>query len=307
MIVPARNAAATIGRTLAALGAQDISAPYEVIVADDGSDDRTREVVRRSGVAELVEAAGRGAAAARNLGAAAARGEILAFTDADCFPTRRWLREGVAALAGADLAQGAVRPDPVAARGAFDRTVWVDGRGGLYETANLLVRRPLFDSLGGFEELLAGGRGRPLGEDVWFGWRARRAGARVVYREAALVHHAVLPRGPGAYVGERARRRHFPALVARIPELRGELLFARWFLNRRTAAFDLAAVGLQLAALRRSRRPALAALPYAAMLVAGVRGWRTRAPAVAAVELAADAVGAAALAAGSVAARTLVL
>jgi len=306
VIVPAWNAEATIGRTLESLAGQDLSA-YEVIVVDDGSEDRTAAEVERSGAARLIRGDHRGPAAARNRGVGASRGGILAFTDADCFPTAGWLREGVAALADADIVQGAVRPDPTAVRGPFDRTVWVDGRVALYETANLLVRRPLFERVGGFEDWLSVGLGKPLAEDVWLGWRARRAGARVAYSEAALVHHAVIPRGPLAYVGERARVAYFPDIVARIPELRDELLFARWFLNRRTAAFDLAAVGTGVAGLRRSRWPALAALPYAAMLTGGVRGWRRRAPLVAAAEVAADAIGATALLVGSLRRRTVVL
>jgi glycosyltransferase involved in cell wall biosynthesis len=307
VIVPAWNAEATIGRTLAALSDQDLAAPYEVIVVDDGSTDRTGAEVERSSLATMVRGDHVGAGAARNRGVAMAQGRLLAFTDADCFPTRRWLREGVAALADADLVQGAVRPDPADVRGPFDRTVWVDGRVALYETANVFVRRALFDRLGGFEDWLRAGFGRPLAEDVWLGWRARRAGARIAYSEAALVHHAVIRRGPLAYVGERARAAYFADIVARIPELRDELLFARWFLNRRTAAFDLAAAGLGVAALRRSPWPALAALPYAATVTAGVRGWRRRAALVATVEVAADALGAVALAVGSIRRRTVVL
>jgi glycosyltransferase involved in cell wall biosynthesis len=307
VIVPAWNAAATIGRTLDALAAQGLEAPYEVIVADDDSDDDTAEIVERRGTARLVRGEHGGPAAARNRGVGAARADLLAFTDADCYPTADWLEAGLASLADADLVQGAVRPDPGALRGPFDRSVWVDGRGGLFETANLLVRRSLFDRLGGFEDWLGARLGKPLAEDVWLGWRARRAGARVAYCEEALVHHAVIRRGPVAYVGERARLVYYPEIVARIPELRDELLWRRLFLNRRTAAFDAAAAGLALAASRRSRWPLLLAAPYAALALRKVAGWRRLAPLVAAADVAADSVGAAALAIGSARGRSPVL
>jgi glycosyltransferase involved in cell wall biosynthesis len=307
VIVPAWNAAATIGRTLEALADQDLEAPYEVIVVDDGSDDGTAAAVELSGVARLVRGPHQGPAEARNLGVAEARAGLLAFTDADCFPAAGWLREGLSALAGADLVQGAVRPDPSAERTPFDRTVWADGRSGLFETANLLIRRPLFERLGGFEDWLHAGLGKPLAEDVWLGWRARRAGARIAYREEALVHHAVFRRRPLEYASERARLVYFPDIVAKIPELRGELLFARWFLNRRTAAFDLAAAGLVLAARRRSALPAVAAAPYILQLARAVKGWRRLAPRVAAVGVIADATGAIALLVGSIRRRTPVL
>src|SRR5438128_344226 len=87
VIIPARDAAATIDRALRALAWQTIAEPFEVIVVDDGSSDSTAAVVEASAVgARLVAGEGSGPAAARNLGVAAASGEVLAFTDADCAP-----------------------------------------------------------------------------------------------------------------------------------------------------------------------------------------------------------------------------
>src|ERR671921_768127 len=100
--------------------------------------------------------------------------------------------------------------------------------------------RELSGRLGGFEDWLGPVLGKPLAEDVWFGWAARRAGARVAHAPHAVVEHAGLRRGLGEYLRDRLRVTFFPAIVARIPELRRELLVARPFLNRRTAAFDLA-------------------------------------------------------------------
>jgi hypothetical protein len=109
-------------------------------------------------------------------------------------------------------------------------------------------------------------------------------------------------------VAERARLRHFPALAARIPELRSELFWRRWFLSRRSAALDLALAGGALAALTGRRAPLAAALPYASALVRGGRPWAGPAFAAAtAVELAADAVAAGALAIGSAERRSLLL
>ncbi len=302
VIVPARDAAATLGATLAALARQDVGEPFEVIVVDDGSRDDTRAIATASGaVTQVIDQPGAGPGAARNRGAAAATGEVLAFTDADCEPQPGWLRAGLAAIAaGADLVQGRVGPPPGIPVGPFDRTVYVPGLSHLYETANLFVRRALFEDLGGFEGWLMPDRSKELGEDVWLGWRARRAGARVEFCDAAAVHHAVFPRDAAGYVAERARLVHFPEIARRIPEVRDAVFYRRVFLNRRTALFDLAVAGAIGAIVL--RRPALlaAVAPYARLAA------RDR-PRVAGVRLAADAVGAVALVRGSLAARTLVL
>ena len=308
VIVPARNSAATLGRTLAALSAQEGAEPFEVIVVDNGSTDATGDIAERAGgPVTVIRQDNLGPAAGRNRGAAAARGEVLAFTDADCFPTRRWLSEGLRATAGADLVQGAVYPDPSTPMGPFDRSVWVVEEIGLYETANLFTSRALFDRLGGFEGWLAGTADRPFGEDLWFGWRARRAGARTAFAPAALVHHAVFPRSVRSYVAERFRNRHFAAAARLVPELRRQMFFARVFLNTRTAAFDLALLGAASAAKSRSPLLLLACAPYAVTAGRAALRWRRRAPAVAVAGMAADAAGLAGLLAGSIRWRSPVL
>jgi glycosyltransferase involved in cell wall biosynthesis len=308
VIVPARDAEATIGATLDALAAQDIDRDYEVIVVDDGSTDATATIAAgANGLVTVLSEAGAGPGPARNRGVAAASGSVLAFTDADCVPEPSWLREGVEALRDADLVQGAVRPDPNAERRPFDRTIWVDGRGALFESANLLARRELFERLGGFEDWLGPVLGKPLAEDVWFGWRARREGARLRFAERAVVHHAVFRRSIGGYVGERLRLAYFPAIVRKIPELRSELLFAGVFLNRRSAAFDAAAAGVAAGLAARSPLPLLATAPYAWVVASGVRRWGRRAPVAALADLVADGVGFAALMVGSARSRTAVL
>jgi len=312
VIVPARDSAATLGRTLDCLAAQRGAPEFEVIVVDDGSTDQTALVARRAGV-RVVRAAGEGSGAARNAGVREARGAVIAFTDADCFPSPDWLAAGLRRLDGLDLVAGAVKPDPSSTLGPFDRTVFVERETGLYETANLFIRRELFARVGGFEPWLEDGGPRrgwtnpELGEDVWLGWRARRAGARSAFEPAALVHHAVHRRGPAGYVSERRRARHFPAMAARMPELRRQFMHRRVFLSRRSAMFDAALAGLAAAAVSRSRLPLVAALPYARELAVRARPYRRRAPFVMAADVAADALSFAALAYGSARNRSLVI
>jgi glycosyltransferase involved in cell wall biosynthesis len=299
VVVPARDAAPTIGAALAGLGAQRRAAD-EVIVVDDGSADATAAIAEASPVVtRVVRTDGAGPGAARNAGAAVATGDVLAFTDADCVPQPGWLEAALGALQDADLVQGRTTPPPGEAVGPFDRSLWVLAPWGLFETANLVVRRALFARLGGFEPWLSPAGGKELAEDVWFGWRAVRAGARTAFCDDAVVHHAVFPRSARAYVAERLRLRYFPVMAARIPELRTTFFHRRLFLTPRSAAFDAAVAGFAVAALARRPWPLLVAVPYARIA-------RRRGRALP-VDVAADAVGLAALLAGSVRARSPVL
>jgi glycosyltransferase involved in cell wall biosynthesis len=317
VIVPARDAAATLPATLRALAGQDLGARYEVLVVDDGSTDGTAAIAERFGppVRLLRIEGSTGAGSVRNHGAAAARGRVLAFTDADCVPAPGWLRAGVRALQDCDLVQGAVAPDPDAALGPYDRSLSVTGERGFYESANLLVRRDRFWAVGGFEDVIGRAR-RPQGEDVLFAWRVRRAGGRTAFCPDALVHHAVFPRGPVGWALDRRRWRHLPTVVRHVPELREHLCYRRVFYEHRTAAFDaaLAGVGLSLAARRRRwgvvgrLAPLALAWPYARVVGEEARRLGPRRglgylPA----RVAADAVALGALAAGSAAARKVLL
>lgn len=307
VIVPARDAEGTIGATLAAVARLQFDSKFEVIVVDNGSLDATEQVARASEIQPTVisRTRGDGPGGARNAGAEAANGRVLAFMDADCEPDPQWLAFGMEAMREADLVQG--RVVPVRPPGPFDRTIWVSGENGLYETSNLLIRRDLFQRLGGFAEFVDPARESPFGEDVLLGWAARRAGARTAFEERAVVRHAVFPRGPGAYIWERWRLRMFPALVREVPELRRRTFFLRYFLNRRTAALDAGLAGIAVALTVGSPVALLAAVPYLWIAGRGALRWRRHAGVVAAVSLVADLIGCAALLWGSARSRRVLV
>jgi glycosyltransferase involved in cell wall biosynthesis len=306
VIIPARNAASTLPDTLAGLADQVHRGRFEVVVVDDGSTDATGALATAAEVVNrVVGTSAVGPAGARNAGAAATSGAFLAFLDADCRPAPGWLAAGCAALGAHDLVLGETRARPDREPGPFDRSLWVTSCSPLFESANLFVRRELFDRVGGFESWLVPRRGIELGEDVWFGWRAVRDGARVTHQPEALAYHEVYPRGAVAFALERRRLRFFPEMVRRIPELRGAAFYRHYFLTPRTARFDAAVMGLLAAGATGRRLPAFAALPYVRIVAADLR--EPSGPIKALARTGADAIGLAALLVGSARARTLLL
>ena len=250
VVIAARDAERTLGATLDGLAAQDLDARFEVVVVDNGSRDGTAAIAETHPRVDRVirRERGDGPGAARNGGVAAATGEVIAFTDADCAPAPGWLRAGLAI--DADIIQG--RVEPAGPAGPFDHTLWVTQETGLYETANLFVRREWLDP--GFEDAIDAG-GRPFGEDVVFAWRAKRAGARTAFAPGALVHHAVFGGTAHGYVRERARDAHFAELASLVPELREGFFYRRFFLSRRSAALALGLLPVWVhLVLRESRR-----------------------------------------------------
>ncbi len=200
VIVPVLDSVDGIVATLNALLRQTYPEDrFEVLIVDNGSTDGTRDAV--AGVVEahpervklLTELERRSSYAARNVGVAAARGEVLAFTDADCIPAADWIERGVSALdaESADYAAGRVEmtftgPRPGVweyydAVGKLNQRRYMER--GFGATANLFVRRRSMDDHGAFRaDLISGG-------DYEFGRRLARAGEKGVYAESAVVGH----------------------------------------------------------------------------------------------------------------------
>jgi glycosyltransferase involved in cell wall biosynthesis len=192
IIVPIKNEERRLPQLLSALEALDYPRDrFEIIVADNGSTDRTVAIAREAqGVEVCIEPTG-GSYAARNAGLRVARGEVIAFTDSDCTPDAQWLRAGVARIAsGADLVAGAIhlelsRPS---IDHQFDRKFFLQQRRWVAEkkagaTANLFARRTVIERVGGFSEQLTSGG------DFAFCKAASEAGYSLVFEPSAVVQH----------------------------------------------------------------------------------------------------------------------
>ncbi len=195
MIVPARNAAHTLARCLEAIVTQT-TGDDEVIVVDDHSDDGTAEVAKRLGVKVIAMPSHRGAAAARNRGAAEAANAVLFFLDADVVLAAGALaraREDVMDLAfDAIVGSYDESPPESSAVSRFKNLAHhffhqrAAGPISSFWGACGLVRRQTFVALGGFDEKRYVA---PSIEDVEFGYRLTDIGKRIRIDPGLRVTH----------------------------------------------------------------------------------------------------------------------
>jgi GT2 family glycosyltransferase len=272
VVVPCRDAAATLGEQLAALAAQRFDGRWEVIVADNGSTDGSRALAEAHAAAlpslTVVDASVRlGPAHARNAGAAAARGAKLLFCDADDVVGEGWL---------AAMARALDEDGLVASRFDFQRLN--PGRATRHEghpqerglnpydypdflphagAGGLGVAREVHEAVGGFDE------GLPMLEDTDYCWRIQLRGVPLVFVPDAVVHVRDPRRLRGLFL-QRYRLGRYNVLIYRryrgrgMPPLRLAESLRRWagllvrmptVLGRRRRSAWIASLGWRLGRL----------------------------------------------------------
>jgi cellulose synthase/poly-beta-1,6-N-acetylglucosamine synthase-like glycosyltransferase len=182
---------------------------YEIIVVHDGPVDAAVEAAAdRHGVAFLSQPQ-RGAAAARNLGAQHARGEILLFTDADCIPKPDWIEAMTAPFADQEVIGtcGVVHTRQTSLIPRFIqleydyryRNIARHSRIDFINTGTAGYRKQVFMESGGFQEALLGA------EDTEFSFRLASQGYKMVFAPGAVVYH----RHPESVLEYARRKYHY--------------------------------------------------------------------------------------------------
>ena len=196
VIVPVRNGGDELRELLIKLSEQTIEQDrFEVVIGDDGSSDGSTDHLSDGEWVRVLPGPPRNSYAARNRAVQASRAPVLAFCDADCLPEPGWIEEGVAALAAADIVAGRLR-FLLPARCTVWALIDMDGskdqelliRNDTAETANLFIRRELYDQVGGFDETIS------EHGDFDFVERCVAAGAKLAYAPTAVAWHPVRTR-----------------------------------------------------------------------------------------------------------------
>jgi glycosyltransferase involved in cell wall biosynthesis len=227
---------------------------FEVIVIDNGSIDGTWELLKRADSKLALRSyrndnPARLPVVARDLGAARAKGEILAFTDSDCLVSPDWLDAAVACFQGnVGIVQGKTMPFPNDRRPMLHHTMRVTQK-SYAETCNIFYRAEALARSGGFSrDLFMHGKRPVWGEDVDLAYRVKELGYEWVFCERAFVYHRVLSMSFWSWLYDPFRIVPFVSVVRRHPQIRSELLYQRYFFTPSTQLFDLLVIGTVLAA-----------------------------------------------------------
>ncbi len=194
IIIPVYNGQSCVEKCIQAVLEQDYPRDkYEIIIIDNGSIDQTLDIINKYPVIVLQENVIHTSYAARNKGVIIAKGEILAFTDADCVPKSNWVSQGVGCFSNPNVAMVGGKicfsfSSKKTAAEMLDSLINLHNESSILhksaaKTANLFVRREIFEAIGLFR------LDQKSGEDIAWTGRASRVGYKIIFCHNAIVVH----------------------------------------------------------------------------------------------------------------------
>ena len=198
IIIPVKNEADNIKLFLEAIFNRDYDQEdYEVIIIDDGSQDKSVDIIREYPVQLFTEPPNHNPYIARNRGLKVATGDVIALIDVNKVPESDWLKNGIRSMieSDADLIGGNIRfqlSEKSTASEIFDAISFNDNSKlieteGASVTGNLFFRKEIINEIGFFPEKFRSGM------DIWWTREAVRKGFKLAYAEEAIVR--CKPRG----------------------------------------------------------------------------------------------------------------
>lgn len=206
LVICTRNRAKRLADTLPHLARLSADAHCEIVFVNNGSSDTTREIL-----AEFVDSSGLdsrvvdepriGLSVARNTGWRLASGQVVAFTDDDCYPRPDYLKQLRVCFGEAEADQSYLggrvllfdRNDAPITIQPLEQRVEISPRSflqtGLLHGANMALRREVLERVGGFDEKLGAGTDVHCGEDTDILARASALGLRGAYDPRPVVFH----------------------------------------------------------------------------------------------------------------------
>jgi cellulose synthase/poly-beta-1,6-N-acetylglucosamine synthase-like glycosyltransferase len=194
VIIPTYNEEERIDECLKAILSQNYpKSNYEVIVVDDGSTDKTKDIVNRYKRVKLIEQKHKGPSAARNLGAKKSKNNLILFTDADCIPPKNWIRNMIKPFEGKEViaVSGTYKTknkDSIIARftgyDIEERHKKLDRETDFISTFSAAYRKKYFLKVGGLDEKYI----RASADDTSLSFKLARLGKKMIFEPKAYVY-----------------------------------------------------------------------------------------------------------------------